>query len=116
MLEDTDRQTDASSKGSTAEVHVENRVILKRLRRNAAIADALMRIKMVAPEIDGNARYGQYLAYVHGGLDSPGLGRHYAFGSYTRMANTSAALQTSRGAPASCAASWPPCTATILTL
>ena len=74
---------DARSKGSTAEADVENRVALKRLRRNAAIADALMRIKIVAPEIDGNARYGQYLAYIHGGLDSPGLGRHYASGSYT---------------------------------
>ena len=76
-------RADALSNGSTAEVHVKNRAMLKRLRRNAVIADTLRRIKIVAPEIDGNARYGQYLVYIHGGHDSPGFGRHYASGSYT---------------------------------
>ena len=56
-------RADALSNGSTAEVHVKNRAMLKRLRRNAVIADTLRRIKIVAPEIDGNARYGQYLVY-----------------------------------------------------
>ena len=59
-----------------------HRAALARLRRNETIYDTIWRIKLVAPEIDGNARRGQYLRYIHGGSDSPGWGRHYASGSY----------------------------------
>ena len=32
----------------------------------------------LTPAMASNARYGQYLAYIHGGLDSPGMGRSRA--------------------------------------
>lgn len=51
-----------------------HRAALARLRRNETIYDTIWRIKLVAPEIDGNARRGQYLRYIHGGSDSPGCG------------------------------------------
>ena len=58
------------------------RAELKRLRKNAAIADALRRLALAAPDVDGSARRGQYVLHMHGGLDSPLWGRHYACGTY----------------------------------
>ena len=42
----------------------------------------MSRLADIAPDIDGNARRGQYLHYMHGSLDCPGWGRHYARGTY----------------------------------
>ena len=53
------------------------------LRRNETIDDALRRLSDLAPDVDGNARRGQYMSYRHGSLDCPGWGRHYARGCYT---------------------------------
>jgi len=55
---------------------------LSRLRRNCTIADAIRRLAEIAPDVDGNARRGQYLSYMHGSLDCPAWGRHYACGTY----------------------------------
>ena len=60
----------------------DGRELLARLRRNDTIADAVSRLADIAPDVDGNARRGQYLHYMHGSLDCPGWGRHYARGTY----------------------------------
>ena len=60
----------------------EQRDELDQLRRNDAISGALHRLATIAPDVDGNRRRGQYLTYMHGGLDCPGWGRHYACGTY----------------------------------
>ena len=80
QLEAEEGATDAS--GRLVPLSTIARAEIKRLRKNVAIADALRRLALAAPDVDGSARRGQYVLYTHGGLDSPLWGRHYACGTY----------------------------------
>ena len=80
----------------------DGRELLARLRRNDTIADAVSRLADIAPDVDGNARRGQYLHYMHGSLDCPGWGRHYARGTYVDRRATGASRQNVLSTPVLC--------------
>ena len=60
----------------------EERACAAQLARNNVAWESLRHMRALAPDVDGNRRRGQYLAYRRGGKGAGGKGRHYPIGGY----------------------------------